>query len=503
MLAEKGTKNPNDSEKMVDSYKNYLDQIVLTDKDYEKIMTVYKQWLLVKLGLAADLSKSEIEDKLKKEFEKDSSPYFREFLEEKFKWNVDELNHNEFENQYKIFEKELLQYFSHLLKLEVHMIKLSPEEINTLKQFLKDYYLSITDIEKILKATEFKAAYPNVKEKIDKLLSLDLIEQITPTGNAYIAGFKGGKKYYKLTTCGLFYALKEIRLEDIDCSVIKPDFQSRIFEIYKNDPLLKLFLRHDLIDTTVLSKFTTFDIKWIFTEYLKQICQEISKELVYFYDFQKNGVTVGKEVKWNRNLKDKKTEWNTFINRLLGEVIPIPIANNDNLKSKNLITDPYISDKFCSFSYDNTKYSIYIDPQKKIAKLCLNDQEFIKAYDQEKGEEYIIEHEEIVVENRPHCFVLKRVRRDLEDYIRSLTRRFLIPIRNSKTQLVYSILKLFYDEDYTSKLNSSISQELKHKYSREADELSMLASDSKIRCSIDNFYKEVNSRYLIFTNFNK
>jgi hypothetical protein len=169
------------------------------------------------------------------------------------------------------------------------------------------------------------------------------------------------------TSSGLFCVLKEILKEDKG-DPLRNELWIKIFEVNEDDPLLQLFIYH-LIDKKLLIKITDFDINWIFTIYLKQVCQEIHKELMVFVQFQKKGIGVGQGVKWNRNLENKKEEWNRFFDNLLCNVIPVPNIDKNISKMSELVVNPRISKYSCSFYYDNRKYSIEIDTQKKSAKV--------------------------------------------------------------------------------------------------------------------------------------
>ncbi len=477
----------------------------------EKTWSVYQMFLIEELGLKDDRTNFEKNKKIKEIFDENPLPYFKEFLEEKLGLNVDEPDLDEIERQDKIFDEKLLLYFNELIKVNIHKINLSLEEINTLKKFLLDYYLSVSDIEKILKDTDFEAKHKNIDKKKKKFLRLGLIEKENKLSDkVYIAKLDKRKKYYKLTPCGIFCVLKEIQLADIGHLFMKPDFENRVFEVYNDDPLFELFVNNDLIDMTALSKIKSYDVRWIFADYLKHICQEINKELEFFSDFQKNGVVTGIEVKWNRNLNKKnKTEWTKFIYRLLENVILVPSVDDMDLKPSDLILDPHISDKICSFSYDSRKHSIEIEEtgtknKKAIkAKYCVNDEEYIKAYDPEKGREYTVKYEEIAVKKRRDCFILNRISREPKDYLNSLIGRFLIPTRRLKTQFGYSILQLYYDNDYNT-FNSSVSEDFKRECSEEKTDLRMIASNPKMRRLIaGDFYKEINNRYQTFIKFSE
>ncbi len=458
---------------------NYAKEI-LTSPDFA-------DFVKEKLGLESsqDLNKIENMDKISNE---ELPVYFREFLEAKSEFNVDEPDYDQIENHNRIFNDKLLTYFGELAKESIDKIKLTLEELYTLKQFLKDKYLSASDVEMMLKETDFKASYSNVNEKIKNLRNKHLIKDVYPTGGGYISKFDGRNQYYNLSLSGLFCVLKEIQEEDIGDPFIESSTGIRIFEVYQDDQLLQLFI-HDLINKKLLSEITDFHIRRIFINYLKQVCQEINKELKVFVDFQQNGIGVGFGVKWNRNLENKKVEWNRFFGNLLGNVIFVPTIDNKMSKLSDLVVDPHISKYSCSFSYGNRRYSIDIDDKNESAKLRINDNEFFKVYDPEKAQ-VSRKYGEIAVQIKPHCFILKKLSRETEDYLHSLRRRFLIPIDLLKTQLGYSILQLFEESDY-EKYGLSLPPITKI-YS---SELIRLANDEKVIKFIEGFHNEVYKNY--------
>jgi hypothetical protein len=124
----------------------------------------YKRFLIKKLGLKDDRSNLEKNMKIKEIFDKNPLPYFDEFLKDSG-WDFHVPDLDEIQKEDRIFKEKLLQYFTLLLKENIHKIKLSPEEINTLKKFLLDYYLSVSDIEKILKGSDFEAKHKNIDKK--------------------------------------------------------------------------------------------------------------------------------------------------------------------------------------------------------------------------------------------------------------------------------------------------------------------------------------------------
>jgi hypothetical protein len=423
--------------------------------------------------------------------------YIRKLLDSRMGSYLEEIDYEQIEKRNRVFNEKLVEYFSDLAKVSIEkMGKLTPEELYTMKQFLKDKYLSPTDMEIMLKETDFKAAYSNVNKKIIRLKNRGFIIETNPIGGGHISKFDNRIQYYKLTSCGLCCVLKEMEEEDIGDPFIESSTPIKIFEVYQDDPLLQLFI-HDLIDKKLLSEITDFDIKWIFINYLKQVCIEICKELKVFVDFQKNGIEVGEGIKWNRNLVNNKTEWNRFFDHLLGNVVLVPAIENKLLKWSELVVDPHISKYSCSFYYDKRKYSIDIDTKNKSAKLCINNNEFFKVHDPEEGK-VLRKYGEIDVQIEPHCFILKRLSRQPEEYLRSITRRFLFPIDLLKTQLGFSILQLFPENDFVKYGLSSPTIT-----KTESSELIKLAKDEKIIQFIKDFHNNVNKNYNEFSKWSK
>jgi hypothetical protein len=492
-LTSKGTQDPGDDRlsKFLKGSSPEQNKIINNYINEKLASPEFADFVKEKLGLESIQDLYQIED-MDKFVNEELGVYLSEFLVPRFEPNVEEIDYDEIENQHKIFKENLLAYFNELTNVSIEEITmLTPEELYTLKQFLKDIYLSARDMEMLLIETDFKAAYKNVNKKITRLHNLGFIKEVHPTGGGYISKFDGRSQYYKLTSCGLFCVLKEIQEEDIGDPF--RDMGIKIFEVYQDDPLLQLFL-HDLIDKNLLSETKDFLIKRIFINYLKQVCQEIYKELVVYARFLKNGIGVGSGVKWNRNLENKKEEWNRFFDNLLGNVIFVPAIDNKISRLSELVVNPDISKYSCSFYYDNRKYSIDIDTQNRSAKLRINDNEYIKVYDTEKGKA-ARKYGEIDIQIEPHCFILKRLSREPEDYLLSLTRRFLIPIDLLKTQLGYSILQLFYEKDSIYALFPTSDDK---KY---LDELRKLALDTKVKRLIDDFYNKVNRHYDGFAKY--
>ncbi len=101
-----------------------------------------------------------------------------------------------------------------------------------------------------------------------------------------------------------------------------------------------------------------------------------------------------------------------------------------------------------------------------------DDKEHVKAYNSEDGV-FHKKYYEIDVQTEPHCCILKMLSQRQEDYLLSLTRRFLIPIDLLKTQLGYSILHLFNENDPFYSLYPT------HDSKKYLDELRKLALDAR------------------------
>ncbi len=153
-MVNKGTQNQDD-----DATKKFIkrlgsEQIKHVQNHGKEILTSqeFADFVKEKMGLESiqDLYQIENRDKAIEELPE----YFREFLEATSKLKVH--IYEQIENANRIFDEKLLAYFSELAKVSIDEIdKLTPEELYTLKQFLKDKYLSARDVEMILKETDF------------------------------------------------------------------------------------------------------------------------------------------------------------------------------------------------------------------------------------------------------------------------------------------------------------------------------------------------------------
>ena len=426
-------------------------------------------------------------------------PWLKEYFEAKSTPYLDKPYSEQMENPDALYVKQLLVYFEKLSKVRDEKIsRLSTEDVYTLKQFLKDKYLSATDVEKILKGTDFEVAYNHVNDRVHKLHNLDLLKETEPTGYAFISEFNSRNQYYKLTSCGLFFALKEIQEEDVGHQfVIESTLGSRIFEIYKDDPFFQIFL-YDVIDENLLFKITDNDIKWTFIGYLNQICQEIYKALEVFVEYQAKGLSGEFEVKWNHDLTNKKEQLSRFFDKLLLYIVRLDDVDYTVPHLIDLIDNPRISKNSCSFYYHDQKYSIDIDRENKKAIFRIDGEEYFKVYDSEKGKEVNRKHGEIGVHLKKHCFVLRSFSQESYAYLIYLSFSFFDSIRTLRTKLGYSVLQLF-KEDILAGSEQSLTPDSK-KY---LDELRKIASDEKVKKLINDFYKEANKNYNGFTKYAK
>jgi len=210
--------------------------------------------------------------------------------------------------------ENLLEYLNNFLEIDVDQIKKLSSTLHfTLKQFLYDDYLYSKKIVENLKGTPYEAVNKNVKENLESLKNLKLI-QTTKVSNIPPDARK--RKYYKLTTVRLFYVLKEIGFRDI---FVPSDVTKnvKIFKVYKDDLLFTIFI-YNIIGRNLLYDITNEKILWEIVKHLNQVCREINKNLKSFKELQKNNrIKMSQPITWKFNLKDNPNEWMNFCNSLL------------------------------------------------------------------------------------------------------------------------------------------------------------------------------------------
>ncbi len=374
--------------------------------------------------------------------------------------------------------KNLKAYFESFKNANVVGINgLTTEACYTLKQFLYEDYLSVSQITNILQNT----APHHVKEKIDKFLELGLIKKTNPSASLPKSRHNNKtSKYYKLTSIGLFYLLIKIDKNDVRVDPSN-DCRVKIFNIYENDPLFQIFI-HSLIDKELLCRITEDIILWEIINYIKQVCQVIDNELKIFREFYKNGKIEERSIKWNYNLKDNRAKWDEFCQGLVGSVILVPCKPGKY--SIESIVNTYVSSNRLSFECANTKYSIEMDEQNSKAKLLRNDKEY----------------ENIPVKRARNCFILYRTKYwDEREFLLSMFPRFWYSVDHLKFQFGFSILQLFDkpDGEYFYFLSQLESERKYHSILKE------LAKDERIRQLIGDINDEFKEHYEAFIGFSK
>jgi hypothetical protein len=400
-------------------------------------------------------------------------------LKEKGTDNLNEIpdEHGEQKKQY-IENNELVKYFNNFKQINLDEInKLSQEMHFTLKQFLYEDYLFANQIVEILKFTEYKAAPNKVTEKLDKLNDLGLIQKTHPCTRLPETNHK--RKYYKLTSIGLFYILKEIEQSDVWKHILYSS-NIKIFKTYRNDLLFQIFI-YKLIDIELLSRITDEIILWEIIKYLKQICQEIDKELANFMKFIKDGKIEEPHIKWHYNLKDNKKRWNEFCDRLLKSIIPIPAISG--LDSRKPIVNPYITSNRLYFEWNNRKHLIEIDEKNKNAKLLIDDNECRK----------------ITIKKTRTCFILYRViYEDKVDFLTSMRSKIDYSVHSLTFDFGLSVLKLYTKRnDYSNVIYGHLL--IMQNY----NDLIDLAKDEKIKRLIGEISTDFKEHYNQFIRYSK
>jgi hypothetical protein len=200
-LLNKGTQDPDAEDYRVSKIKAVepeQNKILANDIKEKLTSPEFADFLKHKMGLKSiqDLYLIENMDKF---VDEELFVYLHEFLVPRFEFYNEEIDYEEIENRNRNFKEKLLEYFSELSKVNIKKVsKLAIEELYTLKQFLKDKYLSPTDVKRLLKETDFKAAYSNVNDKVKRLHKLGFLEAVHPTGGGYFSKFDARSEYYKL-----------------------------------------------------------------------------------------------------------------------------------------------------------------------------------------------------------------------------------------------------------------------------------------------------------------
>lgn len=341
----------------------------------------------------------------------------------------------------------------------------SKEDIFTLKQFLTAEYLSKGEIFKSLKDTEFKISWKNVSERLENLKHLGLIKKKKQSLNAQL---DSRKKCYELTSVGLFYILKEIE---------KEDKIANIFKIYESDPLFDIFI-YTLIDKNLLHSFTSSQVLWIFLQYTKKICREIST----VYDTHRNFINNSKfefpVIKWKKNLKNEEEDWNNFCDNLVGSVFPRPFPSPEGPNIDHKVSHPYVSSNYVSFWFSGAKYSIKINEQNNIAKCYINNKEIVT----------------VSITRGSYYVTLNRVRfRNRNDYTKTLGIHFARFIKDLELQFGYTILQ-FFPSDPISYHIGLIPQNGENAFI----EINNLANDEKIKHLVNKLYEMFKQNYEVF-----
>ena len=327
----------------------------------------------------------------------------------------------------------LLKYLNNFLKIDIDDIdKLSLPLRYTLKLFLYEDFLYSKKIVDYLKGTPYEAVNKSVKKNLMALNNLKLIQTITLT--KHHPDYRKRKGYYKLTTVGLFYVLKEIEYLDVCFYFSGIERNVKIFKDYRNDPMFEIFI-YDLIDKNLLYDITYEEILWLNIHYLKQVCKEINKNFKSLKEFYKNNwIKMPQPLTWKFNLKDDKNKWMGFCNNLLGV---IDFEGIPNLES-DPITNCNISENHLSFERGSIRYTVQIDSENNVARVLMDGKEF----------------HVIPIEKTTSSFVLYRIMRlDMFDMVCSPLIEIFDSIKSLRVQFGIAILTFFDEANCGSSLN--------------------------------------------------
>jgi hypothetical protein len=161
---------------------------------------------------------------------------------------------------------DLKGYIFYLYQQEKFDVQLSNVAKRLLHSFVKrkicSTYQCYKDLKSKYEQEDKTITYKNVYKRIQKLYESNLIEKVN---NKHNEETKHGAIFYKLTSFGIFYSLKNISLD-----------AKQIILNNKNDELFALFL-YPYLKVETIERIDDPSIMGYIRLYLKECCQEISE----------------------------------------------------------------------------------------------------------------------------------------------------------------------------------------------------------------------------------
>jgi len=258
-------------------------------------------------------------------------------------------------------------YISMISKFKIDK-DLGPVALEILQLFAYNDSLSAYDIFSNLKSTRQKTAYKNVHKKVQRLKSMQLIEQ-TQVHNA-----EHGAKYYGLSEYGIYQLFLKrrgaltFRLVDENKAIfVGKDF----IKHHSNNALFEAFLYHYFDRKTVST--ANYDLIIQFFLYLHDCCKEIETLLNYIKKGMGSIPAIVEKFKWNYVGPGPEDQ---AVKSSLKEIFDFEGLDLDNAEIKKInsitlqVTTP---DKACIL--------IKLDPKRKKAVATLHKFKRKKEYE--------------------------------------------------------------------------------------------------------------------------
>ena len=321
-------------------------------------------------------------------------------------------------------------YILDLYKSKVWKINLKREEsFFTLLQFAENKSLSKTQVTNLITNGIFKSANKNTRERVERLLRLKLIKM----GTEKLENLEHGKKYYRITSIGLFYVVCQLYPRRAFRGI------SKILKNHTGDPLFR-YLIDPFFEKDVISRLTRIDIKEHIAKYFYDCCKLIYEQLFDLYDrIEKHGQTFQEIVVWDDIPDLPHMEHKLYLDIFLSKLR----KDNDELKWLNKQEKVGIiktNDESITVSQNSKTIRIILNKSAGKAELHFCDK---------KIHEYAIQRF-VTVANHKEGFMLGDFKKStIEEEIHEFELSYLPKFHEFAENLAISIIKGLYESYFT------------------------------------------------------
>jgi len=320
-------------------------------------------------------------------------------------------------------------YILDLYKSKVWKINLKREEsFFTLLQFAENKSLSKTQVTNLITNSVFKSANKNTSERLERLLRLKLIKM----GTEKLENLEHGKKYYRITSIGLFYIVCQLYPKRTFRGI------SKILKSHYNDPLFR-YLIDPFFEKDIISRLTRIDIKEHIAKYFYDCCKLIYEQLFDLYDrIEKHGHIFHEIVVWDDIPDLPHMEHKLYLDIFLSKLR----KDNDELKWLNKHKKLGIiktNDDSITVSQNGKNVHIILNESAGKAELHFCDK---------KIHEYAIQRF-VTVANRKEGFMLGEFKNSNVEEIHEFELSYLPKFEEFAENLALSIVKGLYESYFT------------------------------------------------------